>query len=127
MEREDRPAFRRPSWFEPVAAEHKAVRERVAFIDQSSFSKFELSGPGALAAIDRLAAARMDKPIGSVVYTQLCNERGGIECDLTNSRLAADLFYIVTRSGFAVHDSPWIRQHLPPAGSPRLTHVTPSP
>ena len=55
----------------------------------------------------------MDKPIGSVIYTQLCNERGGIECDLTITRLAADRFYIVTGSGFAVHDRHWIGQHLP--------------
>jgi sarcosine dehydrogenase len=126
MEREDRPFFRRPNWFEPVAVEHRAVRERVALIDQSSFSKFELNGTGALAAIDRLAAARMDKPIGSTVYTQLCNERGGIECDLTITRLASDRFYIVTGSGFAVHDSHWIGQHLPSDGSARLTDVTSS-
>jgi sarcosine dehydrogenase len=126
MEREDHPSFHRPNWFEPVAAEHKAVRERVALIDQSSFSKFELGGPGALAAIDRLAAARMDKPIGSVVYTQLCNERGGIECDLTITRLAGDRFYIVTGSGFAVHDSHWIGQHLPEDGSAWLTDITSS-
>jgi 4-methylaminobutanoate oxidase (formaldehyde-forming) len=124
MEREDRPSFRRPNWFEPVAAEHRAVRQRVALIDQSSFSKFELSGPGALAAIDRLAAARMDRPVGSVVYTQLCNERGGIECDLTVTRIAEDRFYIVTGSGFAVHDSHWIGQHLPQDGSVRLADVT---
>jgi 4-methylaminobutanoate oxidase (formaldehyde-forming) len=124
MERMDRPSFHRPNWFAPVAAEHRAVRERVALIDQSSFSKFELTGAGALAAIDRLAAARMDRPIGSVVYTQLCNERGGIECDLTITRLAEDRFYIVTGSGFAVHDSQWIGQHLPEDGSARLTDVT---
>jgi glycine cleavage system aminomethyltransferase T/glycine/D-amino acid oxidase-like deaminating enzyme len=122
----DRPSFRRPNWFEPVAGEHRAVRERVALIDQSSFSKFELSGPGALAALDKLAAARMDRPIGSVIYTQLCNERGGIECDLTITRLAEDRFYIVTGSGFAVHDSQWIGQHLPTDGSARLADVTSS-
>ena len=48
--------------------------------------------------MQRLAAADIDKPIGSVVYTQLCNERGGIECDLTISRLDDDHFYIVTGS-----------------------------
>jgi 4-methylaminobutanoate oxidase (formaldehyde-forming) len=126
VEREDRSSFRRPNWFEPVAAEHRCVRERVALIDQSSFSKFELVGTGALAAIDRLAAARMAKPVGSVVYTQLCNEHGGIECDLTITRLAEDRFYIVTGSGFAVHDSHWIGQHLPQDGAARLIDVTSS-
>ncbi len=124
MEPVDRPSFRRPNWLEPVAAEHRAVRERVALIDQTSFSKFELAGPGALAAIDALAAARMDRPVGSVIYTQLCNEKGGIECDLTITRLAEDRFYIVTGSGFAVHDSHWIAQHLPADGSARLCDVT---
>ena len=123
-ERIDRPSFSRPNWFEPVAGEHKAVRERVALIDQSSFSKLELAGPGALAALDRLAAARMDRPVGSVIYTQLCNEAGGIECDLTVTRLGEDRFYIVTGSGFAVHDSHWISQHLPADGSARLADVT---
>ena len=67
----------------------------------------------------------MDKPIGSVIYTQLCNERGGIECDLTITRLAADRFYIVTGSGFAVHDSHWIGQHLPADGSARSYATSP--
>jgi sarcosine dehydrogenase len=126
MEPIDRPSFGRPNWFEHVAGEHRAVRERVALIDQSSFSKFELTGPGALAALDRLAAARMDRPIGSVIYAQLCNERGGIECDLTVTRLATDRFYIVTGSGFAVHDSHWISRHLPADGSAGLADVTSS-
>ena len=95
----DRPSFRRPNWFEPVAAEHRAVRERVALIDQTSFSKFKLAGKGALAALQHLASSEMDKPVGSVIYTQLCNERGGIEADLTITRLAPDCFYIVTGSG----------------------------
>ncbi len=126
MEREDRPSFRRLNWFEPVAGEHRAVRQRVALVDQTSFSKFELSGPGAFGAIQRLAAADMDRPAGSVIYTQLCNERGGIECDLTITRLAADRFYIVTGSGFAVHDAHWIESHLPRDGSVRLENVTSS-
>jgi sarcosine dehydrogenase len=124
MAREDRLSFGRPNWFEPVAAEHRAVRERVALIDQSSFSKLELVGSGALGALQALAAANMDRSPGSIVYTQLCNERGGIECDLTITRLAADRFYIVTGSGFAVHDAQWIASHLPDDGSTRLEDVT---
>ena len=120
----DRPSFDKPSWFEHVGAEHRAVRERVALIDQTSFSKFELSGPGAAAALQRLAAADIDKPIGSVVYTQLCNERGGIECDLTLSRLDDNHFYIVTGSAFGTHDLHWIRSHLPVDGSAAIRDVT---
>jgi sarcosine dehydrogenase len=122
--REDRPSFRRPNWFEPVAAEHRAVRERVALIDQTSFSKFELTGPGALTAIQQLAAADMDKPVGSAIYTQLCNERGGIEADLTISRLGPNRFYVVTGSGFAGHDRHWIESHMPADGSVEVSDVT---
>ncbi len=126
MEAIDKPSFRRPNWFEPVAGEHRAVRERVALIDQTSFSKFELSGKGALAALQHLAVSNMDKPAGSVIYTQLCNERGGIEADLTITRLAQDRFYIVTGSGFAVHDRHWIESHLPRDGSAAIRDVTSS-
>ncbi len=121
---EDQLDFLHPGWQRFAAEEHKAVRERVALIDQSSFSKFELMGPGALDAIQRLAASNMDKAIGSVVYTQLCNERGGIEADLTITRLGEQHFYIVTGAGFGVHDSDWIRRHLPQDGSALLVEVT---
>ncbi len=120
----DRPAFEgRPNWFAAVGEEHKAVREGVALIDQSSFAKFELTGPGAFAAIDRLAANRVGAP-GRAVYTQLCNEAGGIEADLTVIRLAEDRFYLVTGSGFGVRDRGWIRAHLPVDGAARLREVT---
>ncbi len=122
-EARDHPSFGRANWFDAVAEEHRAVRERVALIDQSSFAKFELRGPGALAALERLAAALVDKPVGSVIYTQLCNPRGGIEADLTVCRLDEEAFYIVTGSGFGVHDRDWIESNLPPE-APRLTEVT---
>ncbi|HEU4350523.1 MAG TPA: FAD-dependent oxidoreductase [Burkholderiales bacterium] len=102
----------KPNWFEHVAAEHRATRERVALFDLSSFTKFELTGRGALASLQRIAANDLDKPDGSVVYTQLCNEKGGIEADLTIVRLTAERFYIVTGSGFGVRDGAWIRNHL---------------
>jgi 4-methylaminobutanoate oxidase (formaldehyde-forming) len=120
----DRPAFEdRPNWFAAVGEECRAVREGVALIDQSSFSKFELSGPGAFAAIDRLAANDVSA-IGRAVYTQLCNEAGGIEADLTVVRLAEDRVYIVTGSGFGVRDGGWVRDHLPGDGSAVLREVT---
>ena len=61
--------------FDAVGVEHRAVRERVALIDMSSFSKYEVRGPGALALLQKLAANELDRPVGTVVYTQLCNER----------------------------------------------------
>ncbi|MHA1528298.1 MAG: GcvT family protein [Alphaproteobacteria bacterium] len=120
----DQLGFVDPGWKRHSAQEHKAVRERAGLIDQSSFSKFELIGPGALAAIQHLAVSNMDKPAGSVIYTQLCNQRGGIEADLTVVRLEVDRFYIVTGSGFGVHDSAWIHQNLPRDGSATLIETT---
>lgn len=108
--------FLNPGWHVHAAREHKAVREGVALIDQTSFAKFELIGPGALEALQHLAACNMDKPVGSVIYAQFCNENGGIEADVTITRLARDHFYIVTGAGFGVHDSDWIRRHLPESG-----------
>jgi sarcosine dehydrogenase len=110
----DKPSFEgKPNWFDYVAAEHRATRERVALFDLSSFTKFELVGRDALDALQRIAANDLDKPDGSVVYTQLCNEKGGIEADLTIVRLSPERLYIVTGSGFGVRDGAWIRNHLP--------------
>ncbi len=112
------------NWFAAVAEEHQAVREAVVLIDQSSFSKLEISGSGALAALQRLAVSNLDRPPGSIVYTQLCNPRGGIECDLTILRMDQESFYIVTGSGFGVHDFQWIRSQLPDSGSIRVREIT---
>ncbi len=92
----DRPAFdrARTNWFKHVAAEHRAVREGVALIDQTSFAKFEIAGRNAVTALQRLTVSDMDRPVGSTIYTQLCNEKGGIECDLTISRIAPDRFVL---------------------------------
>lgn len=116
--------FLKPGWKRYVAEEHKAVRNNVALVDQSSFSKFELVGQGALDALQYMAVSNMDKPLGSVIYTQLCNERGGIEADVTITRLGKDHFYIVTGAGFGVHDGDWIRRNLPVDGSVVLVEVT---
>jgi 4-methylaminobutanoate oxidase (formaldehyde-forming) len=122
----DRPSFERPNWFEQVGNEHRAVRERVALIDVSSFSKFQVSGPGTFRALQWLAANDLDKAPGSITYTQLCNARGGIEADLTITRLAEDRFYIVTGSGSGVRDSGWIGKHMPRDDSAAFTEVTSS-
>ena len=90
------------------------MRERAALFDQTSFSKFEVTGPGALAALQRIAANDLDRPIGTCVYTQLCNEKGGIEADLTIMRLAEDRFYVVTGSHSACAIAAGSRGICPP-------------
>ena len=120
----DRPSFEAPNWFPHVGAEHRAVREGVALIDQTSFAKFEITGPGSLAAVQWLSVADMDKPVGSAIYTQLCNERGGIECDLTITRTAADSWYVVTGAAFGAHDMGWIRSNSHDDGSVVVRDLT---
>ncbi|MFC4667731.1 FAD-dependent oxidoreductase [Seohaeicola nanhaiensis] len=116
--------FLNPGWKKYAAEEHRAVRERVALIDQTSFAKFELIGSGVTELLQKLCVSNMDKPVGSVIYTQMCNERGGTEADVTFIRLGHDRFYMVTGSGFGVHDTDWIRRHLPEDGSVHLIEVT---
>ena len=83
---EEEPSYTRPNWAEAVEGEHVAARERVVMIDQSSFRKLEVAGPGACAGLNRLTVADVDVEPGGVVYTQMCNERGGIEADVTVAR-----------------------------------------
>ena len=120
----DEPSFGRANWFAHVGAEHRAVRERVALIDQSSFTKFEFTGPGAFPFLQHLAANDLNKAPGNATYTQLCNARGSIEADLTIMRTGEDAFYVVTGSGFGVRDAHWIRSHMPADGSVTFRDVT---
>jgi 4-methylaminobutanoate oxidase (formaldehyde-forming) len=111
-------------WSPAIAAEHLACRNAVALFDQTSFAKLEVSGEGSAAALERICANRVDRPLGRVVYTQLLNDRGGIECDLTVTRLAEDRFRIVTGTAFASHDLAWIQSHLPTDGSVQIEDLT---
>ncbi len=114
----------RQNWFEPVGDEHRQVREAVGVFDQSSFAKYELTGPDALKALDWICANDVAKPVGRLTYTQLLNTRGGIEADLTVARLADEKFYIVTGTGFRTHDLAWIRDHIGDDLDARLTDLT---
>ena len=109
----DAPSFERPNWFEPVAREHRTVREGVALFDLTSFAKYEIHGPDALRSLQHLAARDVDVSVGTTVYTQLCNARGGIEADVTITRLSQDRFYYVTGTGNGVRDTDWIRRNAP--------------
>ncbi|MFC3165692.1 GcvT family protein [Ciceribacter thiooxidans] len=114
----------RQNWFEPVGDEHRHVREAVGVFDQSSFSKYELSGPDALKALDWICANDVAKPVGRLTYTQLLNTRGGIEADLTVARIADEKFYIVTGTGFRTHDFGWIADHIPDGLDCTLVDIT---
>jgi len=95
------------NWWANAGEECRAVRERVALFDQTSFAKFTVDGPDSLAVLDELSTARIDVPVGKAVYTQWCNDRGGIEADLTVTRLGLDRFLVVTAAAAQTRD--WAR------------------
>jgi sarcosine dehydrogenase len=116
--------YGRQNWFEAVGREHAACREAAVLIDQTSFAKFALKGPDALATLDWICANNVRRPVGSLTYTQMLNDHGGIEADLTVARVATDEFYIVTGTGFATHDFDWIRRNIPAGANAQLFDVT---
>ena len=112
--REDVPSFEgKPNWFNAVEGEVKAIREAVALIDQTSFSKYEIAGSGVEEALQRIAANDLAGPPGKAVYTQLCNDRGGIEADVTLVHDRPGHFYLITGSAFGAHDAGWVARNLP--------------
>jgi len=110
--------WNRPPYFERVGQEHKATRERVTLFDLTSFGKIEVSGPGALPLLQRVSDSDMDKPVGSATYTQFLNTQGGVEADLTVSRLAEDRFWVITGSAFIGNDLAWLKMHYQPDDGP---------
>jgi len=103
----------RQNWFSNNAEEHAAVRERVGVFEQSSFAKLIVQGRDAVGVLNRIATANLDVALGRCVYTQFLNGAGGIEADLTVTRLAAERFLIVTAAFTQTHVEAWIRNHIP--------------
>ena len=120
----DRYSFGRPNWHEAVGREHRAAREAAVLFDQTSFAKFVLKGPDAEAALSWIAAGDVARPPGRITYTQMLNDAGGIEADLTCLRVAADEYYIVTGTGFATRDFDHIARSIPPGADAQLVDVT---
>lgn len=117
-------SFGRQNWFAYAAAEHKAVREGVAILDLTSFSKFLLQGRDAQGVLQYLCANNLDIPVGGSAYTGLLNHRGNFESDLTVSRIGDDRFLIVTGTAQTTRDADWIRRNLPEGKQVYLTDVT---
>ena len=111
-------------WSPAIGAEAIATRTAAGLFDESSFAKLEVAGPGATGFLGRMCANDIDRPVGSVVYTQLLDPRGGIQADLTVTRLGTDRYLLVTGTAFGQHDAAWLRQHLPDDGSVALRDVT---
>ncbi len=142
----EKSGWERPNWFEPneaagdeslrpggwagrlwspaIGAEHRATREAAALFDETSFAKIEIAGSGAADFLEHLCDNEVARDVGAITYTQMLNERGGIECDFTVTRLAEDRFRIVTGTAFGQHDLAWIRSHAPNDGSVTVEDVT---
>ena len=117
-------SYGRGNWFERTAAEHRGVRTQVGLFDQSSFAKFRLEGRDAARVLNRVCTNNVDVRPGRIVYTQWLNERGGIEADLTVTRLGEDSFLVVTAAATEVRDFHWLKGHIPEDAHCVLTNVT---
>jgi 4-methylaminobutanoate oxidase (formaldehyde-forming) len=114
----------RQNWFEYLAAEHKACREDVILMDVTSMSKFLVQGRDAEKVLNNFCGNDVAVPVGKVVYTQWLNERGGMEADLTVTRLAEDKYFIVSAGDFYSHDLMWLKKHIPYESHTFVTDVT---
>lgn len=112
------------NWSPIQGAEHLATREAAALVDLSAFAKIEVSGSGALTFLQRLTANDVDKGIGRVAYTSLLDPNGGIQADLTITRLGETRFLILTGGGGGPRDLAWLRRHAPEDGSVAITEAT---
>ncbi len=130
LERYEERLMRRPGewesrWWSPIInAEHLAMRDNAGLVDLSAFAVLDITGPGALDAVQRLAVAQMDVRPGRVVYTSLLDEAGGFRGDLTIMRLGAHAFRVVTGGATGMMDAKWISDHLPDDGTATLADVT---
>ncbi|MER9238144.1 FAD-dependent oxidoreductase [Mesorhizobium sp. M0633] len=112
QEREYRYSWKRQNWFDNQREEHLAVRNGVGLFDMTSFGNIRVEGRDACAFLQRLCANDMDVAPGKIVYTQMLNQRGGIESDLTVSRLSETAFLLVVPGATLQRDLAWLRKHL---------------
>ncbi len=112
-------------WWSPIInAEHLALRERAGYVDLTAFCIFDVTGPGALDTVQRVAMRQMDVPVGRVVYTPILMPAGGFKADLTIMRIDDDVFRVVTGGGWGMSDRKWFEDHLPPGGSAQIHDQT---
>ncbi|WP_153798193.1 GcvT family protein [Foetidibacter luteolus] len=114
------------NWSTAIVTESLATREKLGIFDESSFSKIEISGPGASAFLENLCANKVNKGTGSVTYTQMLNDDGGIESDVTITQLDEQTFRMISGTALHTHDWAWLTDHLPEDGSVTIRNVTAS-
>ncbi len=117
-------SFKRQNWFEYSKAEHMAFRENVGLIDLTSFSKFIVQGPEAMAVMQNICSANVDVPVGRIVYTHWLNEQAGIEADLTVARMGQDQYQVTTGGAVAQRDMDWLKRHVPDSARVEIFDAT---
>ena len=117
-------SYARQNWFDASAIEHHAAREKVALFDMSSFAKFMVQGQEAEKVLNRICANDVDVASGKVIYTTWLNEQGGIESDLTVTRLREDVFFVVTAGASQIRDLAWLLKNIPDEAHVNVTDVT---
>lgn len=117
-------SYGRQNWFQYSASEHNNVRENVGFYDLTSLAKFKITGSDAETLLQRLCCADVAVPVGKLVYTQWLNERGGIEADLTISKMGDDEFLVTTPCGSHVKDWSWLQRHAEQGSDVKIEDVT---
>ena len=120
----DRSEWQAREWSPIIGAEHKATRENLALFDMTPFTKLEVSGKGALSYLQLLTTNQIDRPIGKTIYTPMLNERGGIRCDLTITRIANDRFLVLTGGSTGPLDLHWMEQNLPDNGAVAIKDIS---
>jgi glycine cleavage system aminomethyltransferase T/glycine/D-amino acid oxidase-like deaminating enzyme len=112
-------------WWSPIVnAEHLAMRDRAGIFDLSAFAIFDVTGPGALGALQHVSMRQMDVPVGRVVYTPWLSPGGGFKADLTVMRLGDEHFRVVTGGAHGMADRKWLADQLPEDGSAQLADLT---
>jgi glycine cleavage system aminomethyltransferase T len=96
------------------------MRDRAGYTELTAFAIFDVTGPGALDAVQRVAMRQMDVPVGRVVYTPVLLPAGGFKADLTIMRIAEDIFRVVTGGAWGMSDLKWFKDHLPADGSAQI-------
>ena len=117
-------SYKRQNWFDVAGEEHRAVRESVGLFEQTSFAKFRLEGPDAEAVLQRLCTNDVAVADGKVVYTQWLNPQGGIEADLTVTRIDRNRYHVITSPGTGRRDFYWLRNHIDPGHNCTLADIT---
>ena len=116
--------WRSPGWLPWQKEEHLAVRHGVGMYDLSSMANYIVQGRDAEAVLQNLCANDIAGPVGTVVYTPMCNERGGFESDLTVTKIAEDQFFIVSAVGTTIRDFDYIKRRIPKDAICTITDVT---